>query len=263
MIKFFRKIRQKLLTENKTEKYFKYAIGEIVLVVIGILIALNINNWNESRKRENLKQRLYVELYESIKSDTVNYNEDLNRLKSVKINTEILKEKIKFDAPYSSDLDSSLAKIGLIRSIEADYTILTRISDVGFEIMDDVDLKNEVIHYYEDSKNFVKYVTRSKDLLEKIYPKYFTKHIIGEIAVPEDFEVLKKINEFKIALDYCQQTSEELLKRTDHRKDLALNILEMLDNQITISNYYLRESPYIRLMKSDTIGNKVENNWVE
>ncbi|PQJ76349.1 hypothetical protein BTO16_10555 [Polaribacter glomeratus] len=54
MIKFFRKIRQNLLMENKTGKYFKYAIGEIILVVIGILIALSINNWNEERKiREN------------------------------------------------------------------------------------------------------------------------------------------------------------------------------------------------------------------
>jgi len=50
MIKFFRKIRQNLLMENKTGKYFKYAIGEIVLVVLGILIALSINNWNENKK---------------------------------------------------------------------------------------------------------------------------------------------------------------------------------------------------------------------
>jgi len=49
-MKFFRKIRQNLLVENKKGKYFKYAIGEIVLVVIGILIALSISNWNEKRK---------------------------------------------------------------------------------------------------------------------------------------------------------------------------------------------------------------------
>lgn len=48
MIKFFRKIRQRLLTENKFSKYLLYAIGEIILVVIGILIAININNTNEA-----------------------------------------------------------------------------------------------------------------------------------------------------------------------------------------------------------------------
>jgi hypothetical protein len=50
MIKLFRNIRQNILNEGRTSKYFKYAIGEIVLVVIGILIALQINNWNENRK---------------------------------------------------------------------------------------------------------------------------------------------------------------------------------------------------------------------
>ncbi|RIA09177.1 hypothetical protein OE09_1006 [Flavobacteriaceae bacterium MAR_2010_72] len=50
MIKLFRKIRQRLLTENNFSKYLLYAIGEIVLVVIGILIALQINNWNENQK---------------------------------------------------------------------------------------------------------------------------------------------------------------------------------------------------------------------
>jgi hypothetical protein len=47
MIKFFRHIRRSLLEQNKMGKYFKYAIGEILLVVIGILIALSINNWND------------------------------------------------------------------------------------------------------------------------------------------------------------------------------------------------------------------------
>lgn len=50
MLKFFRKIRQNLLSENSFSKYLLYALGEIILVVIGILIALQINNWNENRK---------------------------------------------------------------------------------------------------------------------------------------------------------------------------------------------------------------------
>ncbi|TVZ60155.1 hypothetical protein NA63_2705 [Flavobacteriaceae bacterium MAR_2010_105] len=58
MIKFFRRIRQNLLTQNKLSKYILYAIGEIFLVVIGILIALQINNWNETRKESLLEDQL-------------------------------------------------------------------------------------------------------------------------------------------------------------------------------------------------------------
>ena len=58
MIKFFRKIRFTLLEQNKTTRYFKYAIGEIILVVIGILVALQINNWNEFNKMQLQEQEI-------------------------------------------------------------------------------------------------------------------------------------------------------------------------------------------------------------
>jgi hypothetical protein len=69
MIKFFRKIRQNLLSEGNTKKYFKYALGEIILVVIGILIALQLNDWNDSRKQQKLENEYYCRLLEDIKLD--------------------------------------------------------------------------------------------------------------------------------------------------------------------------------------------------
>jgi len=89
MIKFFRKIRQNLLSEGKTGKYLKYAIGEIVLVVIGILIALQINNWNENRKN----QKLELEYLIGIKS---NLNDDITELEM-----HFEGDTLKFDA-YTS-----------------------------------------------------------------------------------------------------------------------------------------------------------------
>ncbi len=69
MIKFFRKIRQNLLTENKFGKYLTYAIGEIILVVIGILIALSINNWNEENKKKALMITNIKSIAEDIQAD--------------------------------------------------------------------------------------------------------------------------------------------------------------------------------------------------
>ncbi|WP_282134326.1 DUF6090 family protein [Seonamhaeicola maritimus] len=66
MIKLFRNIRQKLLAEGNTAKYLKYAVGEIVLVVIGILIALSINNWNENEKANKIEEQYLLKLNNDI-----------------------------------------------------------------------------------------------------------------------------------------------------------------------------------------------------
>ena len=71
MIKFFRHFRKTFLSENKFSKYFLYAIGEIILVVIGILIALQINNWNENRKSIAMGEEYLSGIKEDIKKDLV------------------------------------------------------------------------------------------------------------------------------------------------------------------------------------------------
>ena len=78
MIKFFRKIRFDLMEKNKTGKYFKYAIGEIVLVVIGILIALQINNWNENRILFKKEQHYLNEIKANLEVDITRIDEILN-----------------------------------------------------------------------------------------------------------------------------------------------------------------------------------------
>ncbi len=80
MIKFFRNIRKNLLAEGKTTKYFKYAIGEIILVVIGILIALSINNWNENRKTNIKIRNSLLALRNDLVQDNVSIHEKLTEV---------------------------------------------------------------------------------------------------------------------------------------------------------------------------------------
>ncbi|MAM29148.1 MAG: hypothetical protein CMC13_09000 [Flavobacteriaceae bacterium] len=84
MIKLFRHIRQRLIADNRFSKYLLYAIGEIILVVIGILIALQINNLNEQRKQDNLEQDYLM----ALKQEFENNLEEVNRV--IKLNTELL-----------------------------------------------------------------------------------------------------------------------------------------------------------------------------
>ncbi|WP_445752736.1 DUF6090 family protein [Polaribacter sp.] len=89
MIKFFRKICQKLLVENRFNKYLVYAIGEIILVVIGILIALQINNWNEERKNANEEKQVLTSLHANlvhVQKQSKQFLEEENQLKMWIIN---------------------------------------------------------------------------------------------------------------------------------------------------------------------------------
>ncbi|MEM5566086.1 DUF6090 family protein [Psychroserpens sp. AS72] len=75
MIKFFRNIRQKTLNENKFGKYLTYAIGEIILVVIGILIALSINNWNNNKQLRSTEHVYLLSLQTEFKTNLKKIND--------------------------------------------------------------------------------------------------------------------------------------------------------------------------------------------
>ena len=107
MIKFFRHIRKDLMEKNKTGKYFKYAIGEIVLVVIGILIALQINNWNENRKLINTQNAIYLTVKEDLETDILEFEAFIKDFETSKkpafeavLNKELTKEDWKNNPGY-------------------------------------------------------------------------------------------------------------------------------------------------------------------
>jgi hypothetical protein len=78
MLKFFRRIRYKLLDVGDLKKYLKYALGEILLVVIGILVALQINNWNEDKKEAAFEQKMLVEIKTSLTQDLAHTSQLIN-----------------------------------------------------------------------------------------------------------------------------------------------------------------------------------------
>src|SRR5690606_1996502 len=152
-IKIFRNIRQKLLKEGKTTNYLKYAIGEIILVVIGILIALSINNWNANRI-ERHKESVYLK---NIKRDLIEHNKSIDD----KLNTEldfsktakpILKyykghHKFKVDSSFTSAIGSLTNRRTFVK-INPTYTEL--LSSGNVDIISDNKFKGELINYYQE-----------------------------------------------------------------------------------------------------------------
>lgn len=122
MIKFYRKIRQKLLSEGKTGSYLKYAIGEIILVVIGILIALQINTWNENNNT-NQRQRTYLTLIKNeMENNLHSLREERQTLASVILNQRILLTLMQNKFAWDTLSENQLSEI-LVNSISNDIAV--------------------------------------------------------------------------------------------------------------------------------------------
>ena len=164
MIKFFRKIRQNLLMENKTGKYFKYAIGEIVLVVIGILIALQINNWNESRKKEHVEKQVLKSLFQEIEKDRMmlkeiyyQYQRDLRKLTYFR--NLIWKEEHSMEDALSLNEFEGLA----FRDVNPNRITYDEMISTGkIYYLSNQALVNEIINYYEIIESYIYQLRQSR-----------------------------------------------------------------------------------------------------
>ncbi len=158
MIKFFRKIRYQLLGEGKTGKYLKYAIGEVVLVVIGILIALSINNWNEYRKDRVKETEILQNLSNSLKSNydhlarKIFYNS--GTIKSIDLLLDVLEQSNEFH----DTLSYHFTRVGIqYYNLNFSRSGYEAFKNIGFDIVERDSLRNEIINLFE-----VRYVALEK-----------------------------------------------------------------------------------------------------
>jgi len=148
MFKFFRKLRFKHMKKDSTSKYLKYAIGEIILVVLGILIALQINNWNESRKAQ-IKERLVLNnLIEDLKSDSTTFNRNIKTLTTI----NSLHKKL-YEYGFKNNDTISINNPSYIRRLLY-YNPLTKENDpfIASKISNDT-VRKEIMNYFRILKD--------------------------------------------------------------------------------------------------------------
>ena len=163
MIKFFRKIRFDLMEKNKTGKYFKYAFGEIVLVVIGILIALQINTWNGEKKDRAYELKMLSEIKSALKTDMEYFEWMVDRTNQVDsmlnvISEQVINESIFVDSLYL-DADSNwnvLRQGTFFRYNSGPYEAL---KSSGIDKISNDSLRYNLIDFYDYIYPLVKEVT--------------------------------------------------------------------------------------------------------
>ncbi|MBN4047289.1 hypothetical protein JYU05_01970 [bacterium AH-315-P13] len=160
MIKFFRRIRQNMIKENKVSKYLIYAIGEVLLVVIGILIAVQLNNLNEHRKEKLVE----IEILEGIRNDILKDTIDIN------FNIRAYKRVIKTD---SISLDHLIHKKEKTKQI---------ISYLNFHTYGDWVIMLHESHFQEAKQKGLSIITNKslRESISRLYEYYYKALIISE-----------------------------------------------------------------------------------
>lgn len=223
MIKLFRNIRQNMIKDNRFSKYMLYAIGEIILVVIGILIALSINNWNQKR----LKHEQLISVYERIVIDIDNDVQQLSRAVVYYDSLEYVYKRV-----INDSITPDLFDAGLSRILTTSYAN-TNLSTTGVNQLKEIDVKDSL------SLN----VIGIYDFMELRLVSYFEKRINEESE--------QSVNIFRDNYNWYPQWMSKTIMQDNSSKELQDYFLYSTEyRHRVIDNYQLRYINYLRMLKN-------------
>ncbi|NKI30931.1 DUF6090 family protein [Croceivirga thetidis] len=241
MIKFFRRIRQNLLQENRFSKYLLYAIGEIILVVIGILIALQVNNWNEKRILRTTQNNYLRELKADIDIMNVEYklivDDHTQKLKAAQdvfqsLNTCELNhnQKKRFD-----ELLLTYNSLTVLYQVRNTYEEM--LSANIYSELENKKVKNFVSEFYEHRDAMQHYIDDFRQDIGVTYPT-IKKHVSfeydgnGETTVSYEISDLCNDSEFKNAIFESVRTKEYIMQMTTILSEKLEVMVQMLETEM-------------------------------
>lgn len=209
MLRFFRKIRQNLLENGNIRKYLWYAVGEVFLVVIGILIALQINNWNEERKQYQLEIEVLQDLHSTLISDywivqaAVYWNE-----KSIK-SGEIILDHLRNNLPYNDSLTYHFENVHVWWKGQLNLSAYERATIMGIDFIRMDSLRNSLKDLYVMNHEFAEVLNRREEM--HYYNTVSTELIKWFQSVELPLEIVDSRGRH-IPLDYDSLKNNELYK---------------------------------------------------
>jgi uncharacterized protein DUF6090 len=245
MTKLFNKIRKTLVADKpsttRTANYLKYAIGEIVLVVIGILIALSINNWNEHRKNTNQELKLLHSFKIGLEKDLLDIDSNISSHTKGLNSANLILDLLEKNQPYNDSLAKHFSNVmepsRFVNSTSAFETLKSK----GIDLITNEDLRNQLINVYDAQYTFFQYGEDSFLEAQKIgslniFSSRFEESFNYDLAdfndfhgeiVPLNFENLKTDQEF---LYYFKSLKNRINVFVNfHYKKLRAHVVELLN----------------------------------
>ncbi|BAO56772.1 DUF6090 family protein [Nonlabens marinus] len=238
MIKFFRKIRKNLLNEGKTTKYFKYAIGEIVLVVIGILIALQINNWNQEYQERNAEKKVIADL----KASLINTESQLGDLILIyKSNLERMNyvvDQLNSRRPLDDELKMSFHHIESYPEPLFEIGVYDNFKINSLQLIKNDRLKTAIIQFYEAQLPSIGHKLSNNMesvVITSLMPLNVQNFSYGDNAMmtPNDYERLLNNQQYFNAISYMSAIKEFALSEIQR---VLETVKFLIDDVVTYQN---------------------------
>lgn len=244
MIKFFRKIRQTLLSENKLSKYLAYAFGEILLVVLGILIALQVNTWNQKRQTSELEKKILLEIHENLNVDILELEDDMNGFQILIESDSILIHHFQSKYPYNDSIGAYI-HIAQLSPHSVPFTSGYKLLESkGIEVISDDALRMSITHLYEwDIPYYGNYAEERFAIMESIIQPYWAKNFYiedhdqfyGKKRVPVNYNSLLQDSEFISLLQTSMLQAEIMKEKSESLKGEIINVQKNIEQFLETS----------------------------
>ena len=249
MIKFFRKIRQNLVTKNKLSKYLLYAIGEILLVVIGILIALQINNSNDQKKDKERETKYLTNIKIDLKKDIESLDYNINFRKEKYKGTNKIIEQIN-GAQINNFTETTFNVVNTLyqeRFQPSNVTYNDLVSSGNMNLISNDSIKIDLFELsllYQRNSFGVEHETKEYDEfiskpiykltdIERMKPVFLGMKTAEEVNITEqDFEALFKSKEYKNGCVVSNWASEEMIQLFENIKSKSERVIKLINTEL-------------------------------
>ena len=254
MLRFFSKLRHTLLGQGKLLRYLTYAVGEIILVVVGILIALQVNIWNQARKDRQSELLVLAEIRSDLKMDVDEFNRNMTHLKNQGLSTLRLLEIARDDLPYDESYGAYLFYSGLFPRFTPKTAGYELLQSKGLDLVSDDELRRAITDLYKFGYPYIQAKERDLQGFQSVEVapasrKYKGLNVFSRDLIPEDiinretisigrfspmrnFEAFKKDEDFLSILKASQAEGESYLFSHEYSLQEIKDLLEKLDKAL-------------------------------
>lgn len=244
MIRVFRQLRKAMIAKNKTTRYLLYAIGEIALVVIGILIALQVNTWNEDRQRDELETKILQEIHSNLVLDLAELQSDADFMDLINEACMAIQNYLETNETASDSLFTTLTVLRITPHFDPVKSGYGLLQSKGVEVISNDSLRNKISVLYEQAYPYYRRYEEERLAFhaqhsEPILLKYFNMNFepnskdMGEFKVSgEDYKKLREDDLFNKLLSAIAFENTVVQNRARRTETGIKNLLGSIEKEL-------------------------------